>query len=41
MPIIKYDLSSKKWSKIAVSDHNDLDLWTVTKFSKSQNENIW
>ena len=39
MPIFKFDLSSK-WSKVAVSDHNDLDLWTVTKFSKSKNESV-
>ena len=39
MTIFKFDLSSK-WLKIAVSDHNDRDLWTLTKFSKSKNENI-
>ena len=39
MTVFKYDLSSK-WLKIAVSYHNDLDLCTVTKFSKSKNENI-
>ena len=39
MPVFEFN-RSLKWLKIAVSDHNDLDIWSVTKFSKSKNENL-